>query len=469
MRKLLIVAVGLVTWLTALPLYAVDVNFSGEFRVRSFWSDNLFDGNSGSAGGFDDMSRFNDLRFRLKTSVKAGVTTGVVVLDFGNCLGGLDSATFQNGTNPAIPFPGFMPTGDCRFGTAGFGGSFNTVGVREAYVHIDLKQVGLILGRQPIKLGHGIVLDDTADAITVELPMGATKISASMLQIADFNDSLGFAVPSGVGINKDTTIWLVNVGIDQKSHVINLYDAFLYDQSPGTNFALLSYPTIPGAAFFVPGFADKIWVNYLGLSLDAKNGPLALAFEGTYDLGRAELAGGGKDIRLGGWNLMGDATADTGGAKVGGTVVYTSSQEPTAVNDFNVADISGNFQLGNILLNHEQTSDRDGGSLSGGFLGAGLFAVKLHADMMPTQKLTVGGAAIYALTPDRGICGSACERTIGYELDANAKYAVDDNLTFSAGAGYLVTANGARDFYSGAGGVANSNLWKLSAKAVFTF
>jgi hypothetical protein len=464
MRKLLIVAVGLVTWLTALPLYAVDVNFSGEFRVRSFWTDNLTDGNSGG-GAADDMARFNDQRFRLKTTIKAGVTTGVVVLDFGNCFVGTDVATFNG------PGGGATATGDCRFGAGGFGGSFNTVGVREAYLHIDLSNVGLILGRQRIKVGHGIVLDDITDAITVVLPMGSTTITGSMLQLVDATDALGLTT----GINHDTTVWLINVGMDQKSHVINLYDAFLYDQNAsGVSPTVLNviYPT-GVAAPFVFTTADKLWLNIIGASLDVHNGPMALAFEGSYTIGAVSNWTAGKDARVNGWNLMGDATVDAGGAKVGGTVVYASGQSQSGVNEANVADISGNYQLGNILLNNEQLSDRDGGSLGGGFAGMGILAVKLHADMVPTQKLTVGGAAIYAQTAE--LCspltcgGPTNSRTIGYELDANAKYAIDDNLAFSAGAGYLITAAGAKEFYGGIGGPADSNLWKLSAKAVFTF
>jgi hypothetical protein len=475
MRKLLVAAVGLLTVLTAIPVYAVDVNFSGEFRVRSFFTDNLTDGNSGG-GVNDDSSRYNDQRFRLKTSIKAGVTTGVAVLDLGNCsIAEGDVATFNNPTIEGETF------GNCRFGAAGFGGSYNTVGIREAYLKIDLSKVGLVLGRQTVKLGHGIVLDDSVDAITVILPMGSTNVTGSMLQLVDATDALGLTT----GINHDTTIWLVNVGMDQGNHVINLYDAFLYDQNgPGTTTTLeFLYPTggiLTGAEVLPTGLGNKLWANFFGLSVDAMNGPMKLAFEGSYTYGSAKnFSSTGKDARLGGWNVMGDATVDTGGAKVGGTVVYASGQEQNAVNDLNVTDISGNFQLGNILLNNEEVSDRDGGSLGGGFAGMGILAAKLHIDMMPTEKLNVDGAAIYARTSE--LCSvvvtssigppfTCNDRTIGYELDANAKYAVDDNLAFSAGAGYLITASGATQFYNGyAGPGANSNIWKLSAKAVFTF
>lgn len=455
MRKLIVVAAGLMSVLTALPLYAADVTFSGEFRVRAFWSDNVTDGDS----GVEDEARFNDQRFRLKTAIKAGVTTGVVVLDFGNCTVGADVATFNAGAAAGGTF-----TGDCRFGTGGLGGSFNVVGVREAHLRIDLSTVDAVLGRQTIKLGHGIVLDDTVDAITVMLPLGAATITGSLLQIADATDALG--IPGS--INNDTSVWLVNVGMDHDNHVVNFYNALLYDQSPGTGVGNFIYPT--GVTAAVPLGTSTLWENFLGVSLDVDSGPINLAAEASYAIGRYSPAAG--DARLGGWNLMGDATFDAGGATVGATVLAASGQDPSATGgETNATDISGNFVLGTILLNNGQASDHDGGSLGGGFGGAGILAAKLHASLMPTPKLTVGGAAIYARTAER-VC-QACERTIGLELDANAAYAVDDNLTVSAAAGYLFTGDGATDFYTivtgPASGASDSDIWRLVGKVAFTF
>ncbi|MEW6325705.1 MAG: hypothetical protein AB1515_10010 [Nitrospirota bacterium] len=470
MRKSIVAAVGLLVGLTALPLYAAEVTFSGEFRVRAFASENILDGDSSTdiVGGLygNDKTRFNDLRFRLRTAIKAGVTSGIVVLDFGNCFAGADVATY-NGAAAAVP--GLSQTGDCRFGQAGLGRSFNVVGVREAHLNIDLNPVTAVLGRQSLKLGHGIVFDDTSDAITLIYNAGpTTTITGSLLQVADAGDALG--VP-GLGNDHDTSIWVLNVGMDHDNHVINIYNALLYDQGAAAagNVGNFIYPT--GVVVAVPlalGPVDKLWQNFLGISLDAKNGPMTLAAEGSYAVGRYGIPGTG-DHRLGGWNLMGDATVDTGGAAVGGTVVYASGQDPSATTEINATDIAGNFQLGNILLNNEMTSDRDGGSLGGGFGGAGILAAKLHASTMPSDKLTVGGALIYARTAER-VC-QACEREIGWEVDANAAYRVDDNLTVSAGAGYLLTGDGAEDFYraapAGPGG--DNHIWKLAGRAVFTF
>ncbi|HXZ26206.1 MAG TPA: hypothetical protein VEI24_08305, partial [Nitrospiria bacterium] len=332
MRKLLVAAVGLVTLLTAVPVYAVDVNFSGEVRVRGFWTDNQTDGNS----SYDDSTRFADLRFRLKTAIKAGVTTGVVVIDFANCFPSAPSPTASTINNTASSLG---DTGNCRFGAGGLGDSHNEVGVREAYLKIDLTKMGFVLGRQSLKLGHGIIFDTTGDAVTAILPLNGSTLTASMIQVNDAN-----AFGTVPGINNDTTVWMVNLGMDRGNHVINIYDAYLYDQTPATTLGSSFYPTVDGPLTTSPGpfVNDKIWINYLGVSLDAKAGSLNLAFEGTYDFGSLEAAtaAAGPDIRVGGWNLMGDVTADTGGARLGGTVVVTSGQSPSAVGSANIADIS---------------------------------------------------------------------------------------------------------------------------------
>lgn len=480
MRKLLFAAAGLVAMFVAVPVSAADISLSGEVRVRGFWSDNLTDGDSSfetsPITGVNDESRFNDGRFRLKTAIKAGVTTAVAVLDIGNCYFGsvlqpVTPSTINGGA------AGAGATGDCRFGTAGLGGSFVTVGVREAYMHIDLNAVGLILGRQTIKLGHGIVFDDTSDAITVVVPMNGTTITGSMLQVADNADAL--AVP-GLDKNNDTTIWVLNLGMDHGNHTLNVYDALVWDDGFGsTDFANTVMP-VGGLGFPVGlGGIDHVWWNTIGVSIDAMNGPLALMLEGSYTHGGISLAVPGSTIRLTGYNVMGDATFDAGGAKVGATVVYASGQEGqgAAVNHLNVGDISGNFQLGNILLNNEQFADRDGSSVNGGFAGQGLFAVKLHGGTMPSDKVKVDGAVIYAQTTE--LCNPftcvvpSTSRVLGFEFDANAAYMVDDNLTFSAGAGYLVSGDGLSDFYTGFSGApgdgSDSNLWKLVGRATYTF
>ena len=468
MRKLILATVGAMTLFMAFPLYAAEVTFSGEFRVRAFASENLLDGDSATdttPAGVNDNTRFNDLRFRLKTAIKAGVTTGVIVLDFGNCFAGVDVATVNGG---AAAVPGLSQTGDCRFGQGGIGRSFNVVGVREAHLKIDLAKFDALLGRQSLKLGHGIVYDDTSDAITLILSAGSdTTLTGSLLKIADAGDAIGAPALPGLGNDDDTSIWVLNLGMDHGNHVLNIYNAVLYDQSPGTNTGNFIYPT--GATPIPVALGvGTMWVNFLGVSLDAKNDAMTLAAEASYALGRWSPAAG--DDRVNGFNLMGDATFDSGGAKVGATVVYASGQDPTATGgEINMTDISGNFQLGNILLNNEMNTDRDGGSLGGGFGGAGILAAKLHLSTMPSDKLTVGGALIYARTAER-VC-QACERTIGLEVDANATYQVDENLAVSAGAGYLLPGDGAEDFYSGVNttGVSDNALWVLGGKVVFTF
>jgi hypothetical protein len=288
MRKWLLTAVGMLTWLTAVPLYAAEINVSGELRVRGFWTDNLTDGDSGDgpAGVRNDTTRFNDLRFRLKTEIKAGVSTGVVVLDFGNCYAGTDTSTINGG---AAPFN--LLTGDCRFGQGGMGQSYNVVGVREAHLKIDLKKVQAVLGRQTVKLGHGVVLDDTVDAITLMFPMNGSTLTASLLQVADLSD--GFNVP-GADENNDTSIWLLNMGMDHGNHVVNVYDALLWDGNQsalGPTFGNFIYPTGVVVSAPIGAAPSKLWVNFLGVSVDTGDGPTKAELEASYSFGSLDESG----------------------------------------------------------------------------------------------------------------------------------------------------------------------------------
>ncbi|HZR45728.1 MAG TPA: hypothetical protein VFA47_03410, partial [Candidatus Manganitrophaceae bacterium] len=93
MKKLLVLALASVSTLALIPsLYAADVKFSGEFRVRGFYDENVntFNKNTG------DTEAFADERFRLRTNVTSGIASGVVALDITNGFPGRDAATVQN-------------------------------------------------------------------------------------------------------------------------------------------------------------------------------------------------------------------------------------------------------------------------------------------------------------------------------------------------------------------------------------
>src|SRR5689334_7331571 len=105
MKKGLVVALALLTLtLMALPAFALDVQFSGDYRIRGFYFDSIYatKGAFGpvvvgpgpgyvpsvaSSGDAAQTSNFIDPRFRLTIRITAGMTTGVVQLDFLNVNG----------------------------------------------------------------------------------------------------------------------------------------------------------------------------------------------------------------------------------------------------------------------------------------------------------------------------------------------------------------------------------------------
>src|SRR5581483_2314211 len=177
MKKLLVLALASVSTLALIPsLYAADVKFSGEFRVRGFYDENVntFNKNTG------DTEAFADERFRLRTNVTSGIASGVIALDVTNGHTGPDVATFQN---PGTIFTG--NTGDTRLGSVGFGSSYNVVGVREAYLKFQFPMFGATAGRSPFKLGHGMVLDDTAVDRDRIGGVGPARVMIADLKICD--------------------------------------------------------------------------------------------------------------------------------------------------------------------------------------------------------------------------------------------------------------------------------------------
>src|SRR5579884_2880545 len=178
MKKLWVMALGSAALLLqTASLYAAEIKFEGDFRVRGIYTDNLSDANKSTP----DEQAFADGRFRLKTTATAGITSGVVVLDF-------TSAFHDPGTNTGVGcVVTGCTTGNYRFGTANFGGSYNIVGVREAHIDLDLHFVRLVLGRQAIKLGHSLILDDTTDAIVAKFMAGPVHAMLADAKLLDTN------------------------------------------------------------------------------------------------------------------------------------------------------------------------------------------------------------------------------------------------------------------------------------------
>jgi hypothetical protein len=491
--------------------WAVDLQIGGEYRARAFDVNNFFDARSEGgcgtpAGSCNDHERFADQRFRLTTTITAGLTSAVVTIDALNTFAGSRPSSFLIGPTP----PG-AGTGDDRFGTGGFGGSRNAIGLREAYLKIAWPHVTVFAGRHRVVLGHSILFDDVADGFTVLFPLsaGQTQLGVSFLELG----TTPTANPFAIGAGNRADLYLGHAQFQPSpAHAFSVYGGALRDRGPvllnGLIYGLVDQsgtPTVtPGDD--LSSASGTIWV--VGLAYDGRVGPSTFnlefdALRGFID--NVPFTGGLDTVALEGFDLLAAQHVDLGPVTVGLTFVYASGSGPDDFGEtgkgstgVNMTDISPNFVLGNILVNGEHVSDRDGSTLNmGGFRGginqggAGLFAIKLSVNGDVRPGLNVEGAVIYAKTvdpviptrvnpnPGDPVCplqtptstvGCKVDDRLGWEIDLNVNWQVDPNLQFKAGGGMLIADNAFSGLYNNDMTNFDANpITKLFFKAIYRF
>ncbi|HLG22722.1 MAG TPA: hypothetical protein VI382_07890 [Candidatus Manganitrophaceae bacterium] len=429
MKKLLVLALASVSFiLSTTLLYAADIKFEGDYRVRGIYSDNLSDQDDDA----NDQEALADGRFRVKTTATAGITTGVVTLDFANAFNDPGNAGCPSGTaldplNAANADA--CGTGNYRFGTVNLGNSYNVFGVREAYLKLDLKTVKLAFGRKPVKLGHSLILDDTVDTIAAMFNAGPAEVVLANAKLLDTNRA-GAGKTGG-----DTDLYIAKAGMKHDGHVLGAFITFLSDRGP---------------SFLTPAAADKSTLWTVGLTGDGKFGPLSLNLEFDYLTGTEDVTAG-SSIDLTGMNLLIVAGMDAGAADLSLALLYTSGED-TSATETNVNGISGNFVLGNILVNDNINSDREGqcASVAGGRIGsgaadcvggAGVTGLKVSAGLpgFMTKNCHTEGALIWAQTTEEAAAGA--DKELGIEVDLNHKHKLDDNVSVGINFGYLLTGD----------------------------
>lgn len=452
----------------------VSVKMSGEFRTRGFYTSDLVPPVNG-----EDTEAFGDLRFRLKTTVKSDIAMGVVVADFVNGFCAPSVATVQSSL-PLDTVPGTggaqlgtmdalgldeasgcpintVPTGNARFGTGtAFGHSLNIVGVREAYLMVHLKNFGAVAGRKNYRLGHGLVLDDTATGVGVR-----TQLGSMVLTVADLNLADPFAGANLPGTANDSDLYLIKLtdapkgGMGYGKEKYSFYLGHLTDPTGNLTYNGL------GATAFGAGFDAKL--NLIGAALKQytykEGGPVIDLEVNSFD---GDIDGTTGDPSISGIAALASiSVSPKPGKTVGLTFVYGSGQDPNnaTTTKLNINALSGNYSLGNILLNKTMSSDRNGSSLSVG--KRGIMAVKLTADCVKDEKKSLGVAVIWAETAEDTTNGS---RNLGIELDGNASIKLDKNLQLTAGIGYLFAGNAWKEFKGD-----SDDAIKLHTAVVLTF
>jgi hypothetical protein len=434
-KAILVFVAGLIVFLSALPVFAVDLKFNGDFRVRGFYTDNLTD----QADSANDASAYNSMRFLLTTTASAGIAKGVVTMDFTSTGG----------------------TGNMRFGETGgaYGPKDDTFALLEAYIKADLQMAMLSAGRQVFKIGHGILFEDPADGFFLDVPLGPAKLTLVNLKPFDCSELGGSnnpAIGTGLlgtcsGTGNDTDLYFTNLSLRPTGDMAsNLFFGVYKDRGPNIGAT--------GAAEtnqFATSTSD-VELYIVGATGNASLGPLNLNAEIDYLTG--DMDGNTQNADLDGLNVQVGGSTTAGPANVGLTFVYASGKDPNS-NDRNINGLDGNFPIGIILTNGGARSlaPKDGtclGVSAPGFTDAntslggvpncvnsrGLLAIKGTGSISPVERLSLQADVIWAQSAEDSSTAFP-EKDIGVELDGTARYKLDDNFSLMTGIGYLIAGD----------------------------
>ena len=458
---------------------AVEVKANGEVRVRGIYSNNLSDGHTHQAGAVcraengelnascDDQEAFSDIRFRSKITLAEGETAGVVVLDLLS-QEGEDISTLSSSD------AGEVETGNWRLGTEGFGEGIDSVVLREAYLRHTFSWASFILGRQPIHLGHGIILDDRADGLVMTIPNGPVGITIANLRLVEANS------PGSSGGKADLYFthlaWAPNPNVVWGAFVSGLVDRrpdLIFKgtcRDPGSPLAPIADPPSHQRCAFSDLGNDFMRLFVGGITFDGGTDEVRVGLEldllkGSIDTrGPTLLNPTGRDLNLAGFNMLVTLDYPLSFMDLAFTGIYSSGQDISNLPELggkklNINAISPNFVLGNILVNNEINSDREGGNIGG------MKAIRLGFKRPLNSEIQGEFAVIWAQLTERP--APNIDRDLGLEFDINTYYDVTNHLRLVSNIGILLAGDGWQGIYGDPG--ADDTQIKMLTKVVYSF
>ena len=389
--SIIAVAMAVTVW-HAMPAFAAKIDVGGEVRARGYivQSQDFTD---------DGDTNWLDVRARLTTHISQGMTTGVFQIDLlGN----------SSATGGAVSNNGTLILGNAT------GTSYNLVGVRQAYLAVKFPNATLIGGRYEVKLGNGLVLNDTSDIIAVTAPIGPVNLLVGYLVLAEDDASIGGA-HSAASSAADGAAFAVNAGL--KNLADSGWDANLFIVSVHTN----ADPD------------EKLQV--IGVTGDGKVGPANIKAEADFFTGDATSS-----VGFEGTNFILLGSLPVGPVGLNGGFLYATGQEAGAGADANVTHIDGDFRASNILIrddfnNYEGISGLGDQGATGDL---GLQAIKVAATL---QTFKFAGMShtpeiglVWAQTSEDDADGDS---DLGTELYVNTNCVHDENLSSNIGIAFL--------------------------------
>ncbi len=183
------------------------------------------------------------------------------------------------------------------------------------------------------------------------------------------------------------------------------------------------------------------------------------------------------DFDISAWLGHADIGYKFGKPKLTYTFWYASGDDDAGDNDFNGflgIDLDRTDSL--AIFEGNYADDASYFTERAYLLDKGFIMNKLALDYQWTEKLQVGGAAMYMLTAEdieyfNANGGSESNNDIGFELNAYAKYMIFKNVELAVNAGYLFSGDAMDAFETGnqRDGSADENIFVSSARVRYKF
>lgn len=440
--SIIAVAMAVTVW-HAMPAFAAKIDVGGDLRARAYYIQSADFTKNGDANWLD-------ARFRLDAKIQQGMTTGVVQVDF------LNASMANDGDS----------TGNLVLGND-TGHSYSLVGVRQAYLAVNFPAATVIGGRYEVKLGNGLVMNDTVDLVAVAAPIGPVNLLVGYLLLGEDDAPAGNALPGGTG---DDTAFAVNAGL--KNIGGSGFDANLFLVSAALNSV--------SKALDPTNTKKDTKLRVIGLTGNAQVGPASVAAEVDVlsgDVGLNATTAG----NFTGTNFLLSGSLPAGPVGLNAAILYASGQDTSPTSkDVNINTIDGDFRASNILVrddfnNYEGVTSIGGGSMVSSYVvgGAGLQAIKA-AVTLPSMKgagmtHTPEVGLVWAQTSEDVVFTSKKSSDLGIEIYANTNCVVDKNLSANIGVAFLAAGDALGSDDTSGNFVSPEDQLKLEASLSFHF
>jgi len=470
-RILTIVSAGLLIMIMSIPTYAVDISFGGLIRPRYIANNFPIGAGVGTHVNHSDHGySFVDQRVDISMTAKiSDDLKGVIVL------------TNSNNSLHTLSYPqwgrnGVNRSNNAPQGTTGAGGAvshthsyymddtnstfFGELNFRNAYIDFNLPNPFLPLnfkvGRQQVKVGHGIVFSGSPDALAItskykniDFGFWTAKISEGSITESDDWDMY--------------TLWAKCSPI--ANHTFGATFIYEYGKSGAFRDQQFGYPNGLALANFTEDVKFRPWI--ISLTADGTMDPITYRAEFAYQGGEikdADANGGNWDLSA--WAAMAGIDYNLSSickkpAKVGVEVAYGTGEE----------DGSNDGSYNGFLMHDPEwwyadlMSDVVGLYLLNGLNNRAY--VKVSGEMKPMDRITCNIAYLYNWAPETNSEGKydGHHNFMGHEFDIASTYDIFKNLNFELKFAYLI----AGDYFDDVDGDSPTDPYGITGTLLFKF